>query len=331
MTVTSTTNLVTVAAQSLCIESAYYCSHFSSDPYKIRVQEFSTVFSNLSSVTITIKNNLYRSPATFAFFGAGYYFKATSYASNNLIIDETVLIGSPSTNLISAEFYLSCNNNIVVNHCMTCSTAGLCTSCYQPTTFNSTLYNFDGFKFLTSDSRCLSFCGIGYFIDSTSNLCVRCDSPCSTCETTSTTCLSCIQNITTNKYFSGNKTCLSICPDGLYPDPGNTCIRCSNSCNTCVTDALTCTSCLNPTFLNSITKTCVTASNCPSGTFPNSLTNTCGTCHISCSGCVTQSTNCLTCATGYKVDFTNTTFKNCTNLCPPGTVNDTVNNLGCRC
>lgn len=87
VTVTPTTNLVTVASQSLCIESAYFCSHFSSDPYKIRVQEFSTIFSNLTSVTFTIKNNLYRSPSTFAFVGAGYYFKATSFASNGFMID----------------------------------------------------------------------------------------------------------------------------------------------------------------------------------------------------------------------------------------------------
>ncbi len=295
------------------------------------MQEFSTVFSNLTSVTFTIKNNLYRSPSTFAFVGAGYYFKATSFASNGFMIDETVQTGTPATNLNNAEFYLSCNTNIATYHCMTCSSTGLCTSCYQPVTVNSADYTFDGFKFLTSDSRCLSVCGIGYFIDTNSNLCTKCDSPCNTCNITSTTCLSCIQNITTNKYFSGNKTCLLICPDGFYPDPGNICIRCSTQCNACVSDALTCTSCPSGTFLNSVTRTCVTAINCPSETFANSLTNMCGTCHISCSGCVSQSVNCINCATGYIMDFTNGTFKNCTNLCPPGKVNDTINNRGCRC
>jgi len=38
VTVTSTTNLSPIASQSLCIESDYFCSHYSSDFYKIKVQ-----------------------------------------------------------------------------------------------------------------------------------------------------------------------------------------------------------------------------------------------------------------------------------------------------
>ena len=214
---------------------------------------------------------------------------------------------------------------------MTCTGTGLCNTCYQPTTVNGTLYALGGFKFLTSDFKCLSECGIGYFINSGTNLCVKCDSPCSTCEITSTTCLSCIQTSSTKNYFAANKICLTTCPDGTYADPGNICIQCTTSCATCTNDAVTCTSCPIGTFLNANTKTCVISVNCPSSTFADSQTKKCSTCSLSCAGCVLQSTNCLNCATGYITDFSNSTFKNCTNLCPPGKVNDTINGLGCRC
>lgn len=137
--------------------------------------------------------------------------------------------------------------------------------------------------------------------------------------------------MTTNKYFSGNKTCLSSCPNGYYSDSGNICVQCTSTCETCTLDAITCTSCPLNTFLNSNTKTCVISANCPFGTFADSTTNKCSTCNGSCSGCVSLSTNCINCATGYITDYTNSTFKNCTNLCPAGKVNDTANNLGCRC
>ncbi len=97
LTVLATTNLISIASDSLCVESDYFCSHYASDPYRIKVQEFSTTFSSTAAVTVTIKNNLYYSPSTFSF--SGYYFKAASYGSNNLGIDETV---TPTTNLTNS-------------------------------------------------------------------------------------------------------------------------------------------------------------------------------------------------------------------------------------
>lgn len=38
LTVTSTSNLLAIANQSLCVESSYFCSHYVSDSHRIKVQ-----------------------------------------------------------------------------------------------------------------------------------------------------------------------------------------------------------------------------------------------------------------------------------------------------
>lgn len=57
----------------------------------------------------------------------------------------------------------------------------MCLSCYQPININSVDYTFDGYKFLTSDQKCVANCSNGYFINTSNNLCTKCDSPCATC------------------------------------------------------------------------------------------------------------------------------------------------------
>lgn len=276
-----------------------------------------------------MKNNYYLSPSTFSY--AGYYFKGSTFASNNLGIDETVTSGTPSTDLTNAEFYITCNKNLSTYHCNTCLANFTCTACYQSSMYNGTNYTFDGYQFLTSDGKCVSICGNGYFISSINNICTKCDSPCNTCQTNSTTCLSCLQNTTTNKYLASNNTCLTNCPNSFYADAGNICQSCNSVCLTCQSVPTNCTSCPTTTFLNTNTNTCVSSTSCPFGTYADITTNKCSSCDASCNGCVSLAKNCSSCAIGYIVDISNSTFKNCTNRCPLGTVNDTVNNLGCRC
>jgi len=74
-------DLTTIASSSLCLTSSnLFCSHYQSDSLRILVEELtSNVFSNTTSISITIKNNLYRSPSTFNY--AGYYFNAQSYSN----------------------------------------------------------------------------------------------------------------------------------------------------------------------------------------------------------------------------------------------------------
>ena len=184
---------------------------------------------------------------------------------------------------------------------------------------------------MTTDLSCVTQCGVGYFLSVASGICTKCTSPCATCDTTATKCLSCIQNVTTNKYYSIDNTCLNVCPDGFYAESGNICTSCSLSCTTCTADPYTCTSCSGSNFLNSNTKTCGLSSSCPPNTYSDVASHLCKSCDVSCSECTALSTNCSTCATGYIILFSNTTYKSCSNLCPSGTVNDTINNLGCRC
>jgi proprotein convertase subtilisin/kexin type 5 len=264
---------------------------------------------------------------------SGYYFTAQSFSSANLPIDQTVVNGSSTvTDLSSAEFYLSCSTNISRYHCKTCLANGQCLSCYQQTTIASTLYTFNNYNYLQSDGTCVTQCTPGFYIDTPTNSCIQCSSQCSTCQTSSTTCLTCVQTSSTNKYYGNNKTCLSSCPNGYYANSGNICLQCSSSCATCQTDQFTCTSCNGSSFLNSNTKICVSSTSCPTNTYADISTSKCLACDSSCLECIGVSTNCSSCANGYIRDTTtNTTLKLCTNHCPPGTVNDTTNNLGCRC
>ena len=56
---------------------------------------------------------------------------------------------------------------------------------------------------------------------------------------------------------------------------------------------------------------------------------------MGCNKCYGKADNCTDCAIGYIVKnvITNATGKttSCTNQCPTGTVNDTVNGAGCKC
>lgn len=124
LTVTSTTNLLSIANQSLCVESSYFCSHYVSDTHRIKVQELSTLFSSTKTLTVTIKNFNYLSPSTFSY--TGYYFKAATYASNTFGIDETVTSGTPVTSLVNAEFYITCKNSLSTYHCKTCLADNTC-------------------------------------------------------------------------------------------------------------------------------------------------------------------------------------------------------------
>lgn len=75
---------------------------------------------------------------------------------------------------------------------------------------------------------------------------INCTLPCKTCTSSPTVCLSCynISSVNTNNlYFSGNKTCLTVCPTGYYASTDLICIACSSTCLTCSIIGTNCTSC----------------------------------------------------------------------------------------
>ena len=87
--------------------------------------------------------------------------------------------------------------------CRTCTTAPTsCTSCYTNTTLVAGQIYQNG-------SNCVSVCGTGLYLDSVTNSCTICPSPCATCQSTSI-CYTCTNS------FLYNGSCLLTCPFGYY-------------------------------------------------------------------------------------------------------------------
>ena len=112
LTVTNTTNLVSIANQSLCVQSSYFCSHYSGDSYRIKVQQFGSLFSSTSTVTVTIKANNTWALSTLLtgnlISGSNNipvglnYFRTSGLGFNNLSSEKTQFI-SANTPYIAAE------------------------------------------------------------------------------------------------------------------------------------------------------------------------------------------------------------------------------------
>lgn len=225
-------------------------------------------------------------------------------------------------------FYLSCSN-IVSHHCALCYANSTCKSCYIAGSGYTPNVTYDGYVYSSTDGRCLTECGNGYFTN-TLGVCAPCDVTCEKCSVSSTSCTSCNTSSSYNKFDAVNKACLTACPIGFYADSSSTCVACSNTCRTCAVISTNCTSCIGVLYLSGTT--CVDSSSCGYGKYANSLTNNCSLCGVSCTTCLGSANNCTACSAGYiylnNLTLTNTTFA-CTNICPTGTVNDTVH--GCYC
>ena len=119
--------------------------------------------------------------------------------------------------------------------CKTCS-AGLsteCTSCYQNTAVTQNIF-FDS-DLLTCNDICVD----GKFEDISLYKCSPCDSNCLTCQGSANFCETCKQTTAfTILYAQSNttQTCVSSCPQGMYPNTAvspTTCTDCVSPCATC--------------------------------------------------------------------------------------------------
>ena len=121
-------------------------------------------------------------------------------------------------------------------------------------------------------SNCLT-CKTGSYVSA--GICLPCDSKCETCSTTSTTCSSCLEGTTLY-----NNECIAGCPKGYYTRSlDRTCQKCDASCVACTgQDALSCTECGEGQYLSS---------------------GSCLVCEIICKTCLTSSTKCTSCRTGF--------------------------------
>lgn len=145
-------------------------------------------------------------------------------AINNLVTPSF----SPSSNIYIQSFsstgylmdsntqiYFQTSCTLPCKFCTSTVQPSSCTSCYS----NTTLVQGQIYQNGTS---CVSVCGYGLYLNSSTNSCVVCTSPCATCLSTAF-CYSCETN-----YYLMNGSCLSSCTFGYYGFNG-LCLACSTA------------------------------------------------------------------------------------------------------
>lgn len=136
-------NLATIGTMtgSLCTNSNVFCSNYNGDSYKIRVDDKTgTAFPSVTNISFTLASTAYVSTKNWADTYSLLTFN--TYTKANFSIDS-------STNSTSntASFTLACPNTSSL-HCKTCSSAGLCLSCYRLGDGVDTTWNFGGYNML---------------------------------------------------------------------------------------------------------------------------------------------------------------------------------------
>ncbi|KAL4460396.1 hypothetical protein ABPG74_000147 [Tetrahymena malaccensis] len=151
---------------------------------------------------------------------------------------------------------------------------------------------------------CVTDCKLGYYKDTTQNICSKCSFNCGKCYgPLQSSCYQCIF-----PYYLHNSQCVSSCPSGLYADNITwNCLQCPLNCSQC-SKQNTCSKCKTNYLLYN--QACVTQ--CPSNLYERegecvescgqgyfiitpSTTQKCGACSIFCKECVGQPTNCTSC------------------------------------
>ncbi|EAR91957.3 variant specific surface protein S2, putative (macronuclear) [Tetrahymena thermophila SB210] len=208
---------------------------------------------------------------------SGYYLLGISSNTNQCVLCSESGYYADSIN----NKCIQCDNN-----CSTCDSTNNCTSC------NS------GYFLLTisNTNSCVSCSGPGYYGDTTSKLCIKCQNNCQACDS-SNSCISCI-----NGYFlltsSNSNQCVDCSGPGYYGDPSSQkCIQCSNYCQTC-DSTNSCTSCITGYYLLSMNgiNTCVTCNGL--GYYKQVITQTCIKCPNNCLTC-DQKGSCTQCMQFY--------------------------------
>ena len=218
------------------------------------------------------------------------------------------------------------------------------------------------YLFETSDKKCITPCPDGYWGNTDTprgGVCERCytaadsttiERDCATCDAgLNTRCLSCNES---TYLYTGNNTCLKVCPDGWYEhdsSTGNLCLPCYAytsadpdyyTCKTCDGPSKTeCGSCHPGTFLNESNTACVNP--CPDGYWGDTSDYKCKPCHAASSSADVQrdcrtcfgplGTSCITCKDNTMYFMVE---KTCLETCPAGYYSTGAiypNNLCKRC
>ncbi|EAR91543.2 REJ domain protein (macronuclear) [Tetrahymena thermophila SB210] len=154
-------------------------------------------------------------------------------------------------NQVCLQCYSGYYYNQPTNECLQCNSQ--CANCDGPNSNNCLSCN-SGLYYQQTTKECVKSCNKNQFPDLVLQQCQLCDSTCATCDgKDSNNCLSCYPNI-----FLYNKTCVSICPNGLQSNITTfTCDSCQNywslQCNPCNPS---CKLCDQPYSLNGNCQSC---------------------------------------------------------------------------
>ena len=187
------------------------------------------------------------------------------------------LIISDSSCSLCSEYHSGFN-------CLTCDETG----CLMCSTGN----------ILSTDYRCQTSCGSGYFANITTRQCQKCIANCQDCAST-TSCNVC----SLRYYLDMNSVCVQACPNGYYADTtSGKCIVCKiNFCQNCSLSLETCSKCnTSQPYYNPIAKSCeltITKGFYLSSPVNNSLIQ----CNSSCKDC-SGPVFCSSCNSGYLID-----------------------------
>lgn len=139
--------------------------------------------------------------------------------------------------------------------CQACNVSSTqCTACRMPLYLRDSkcVQNCtDRYEQMRNGSReCVKNCSVGYFLNTTTNKCDKCNSSCLTCKNNKDSCDTCRINSylqCAGKNCLQANTCVRTCSRGFYLDSSHpTCNKCNSSCATCANETTLCTSCKPP-------------------------------------------------------------------------------------
>eukprot|EP00347_Sterkiella_histriomuscorum_P002038 403369714 len=156
------------------------------------------------------------------------------------------------------------------------------------------------------NQKCVTKCPDGFYGDSVSNSCMKCQSDCLKCQNNNYTCTAC----NSNTYLYGT-SCVAQCPSLLYfqDDSTRACLDCDSKCLVCPKAKDDCSLCTEGNYLYN--RKC--DSNCPISFYEQDDTRMCYPCHSNCKDCYgSLSSQCTSCAPGFFLKESS-----CMSDCPP--------------
>ena len=190
---------------------------------------------------------------------------------------------------------LSCN----VTECLVCPSEGVCTRCERP--------------LWLLNQTCVRSCPAGYYGNTETRACRRCDAACVTCAdgVSGSSCTSChvtralsdgacVEECPRLLWNAASPVCVDQCPDGSYrpiTSQSRVCRPCSSACLRCVGVADNCTDCVTSGHVL-LARAGLTSCEpgCPTGQYPG-LDNRCVQCDDSrCARCSAGGQHCSSCA-----------------------------------